>query len=107
MINNQSINRTIGLVNVRHSFQGKTAIKRDTNKPEQLIEIWGPFLKSPETFPADLGLHKSHSILRTELGLRFKSPNFKVIMFCEDLKRYFKSDLLKQLDSVSQIALRA
>ena len=106
MINNQSINRTIGLVNVRHSFQGKTAIKRDTNKPEQLIEIWGPFLKSAETFPVDLGLHKSHSYLE-KLGLRFKSPNFKVIMFCEDLKRYFKSDLSKQLDSVSQIALRA
>ena len=30
----QSINRTMGLVNVRHAFQGKTVI----NKPEQLIE---------------------------------------------------------------------
>ena len=38
----QSINHTIiGEVNVRHSFQGKTAIKRDMNNPKQLIEIWG------------------------------------------------------------------
>ena len=47
----QSINHTIGLVNVRHSFQGKTAIERDTNK----VEIWGPFLKSSELFRVDLG----------------------------------------------------
>ena len=39
----QSINHTIGLVNVRHSSQGKRAIKKDINKPEQLIDIWGPF----------------------------------------------------------------
>ena len=51
----QSIIHTIGWVNARHSFQGKTAIKRDINKPEQLIDIWGPFLKSPETFRVDLG----------------------------------------------------
>ena len=38
----QSINhKIIGEVNTRHSFQGKTTIKRDMNKPEQLIEIWG------------------------------------------------------------------
>ena len=44
MVNNQSINRTIGLVNVRQSFQGKTAIERDTNK----AEICGPFFKSSD-----------------------------------------------------------
>ena len=39
----QSFNHTIiGRVkDVRHSFQGKTAIKWDINKPKQLIEIWG------------------------------------------------------------------
>ena len=34
----QSMNQTIiGLVNIRHSFQGETAIKRDVNKPKQLL----------------------------------------------------------------------
>ena len=46
MVNNQSINRTIGLVNVRQSFQGKTAIETDTNK----AEICGPFFKSSDFF---------------------------------------------------------
>ena len=52
----QSVDHTIvGLVNVRHSFQAKTAIKRDINKPlKQLTEIWCPFLKSSETFRVDL-----------------------------------------------------
>ena len=30
-------------------------MKRDINKPVQLIEILGPFLKSRETFRVDLG----------------------------------------------------
>ena len=42
MVKNQSIDRTIGLVDVRQSFQGKAAIEKDTNK----AEIWGLFLKS-------------------------------------------------------------
>ena len=33
-------------------------MKRDINKPEQLLEIWGPFLKSPETFFGGFGVTK-------------------------------------------------
>ena len=51
----QQIDHTIGQVNLRHSFQDKTAIKRGINKPVQLMEIWGPFLVRPETFRVDFG----------------------------------------------------
>ena len=40
----------------------------------------------------DLGRHEFLSVLR-----RKTSPNFEIILFCEDFKTYFKSGLLKQL----------
>ena len=46
--------------------------------------IWGPFLNSPETFRLDLGCHKSLYILRRKTF--FKSSNFEIILFCDDLK---------------------
>ena len=91
--NNQSIHHTIGMVNVSQPLRVKTATKREINKPKQLIDICGPFLKKSGTFWVDLGWHESLSVLR-----RKTSPNFEIITFWEDLKTYFKSGLLKQLD---------